>query len=1049
MAENGGAAAAPKQDTETMTRRLNVLYESWKENASGAWSSAACFAIVNGPPSEDFAYFKSDALQVWLLGYQLPDTIMVFFRETVHIIATAKRVAFLEGFQQACRDICKIELVLHTKPKKEEGKEQMEAVLKLVSAQDNIGVISAEQREGSFVKTWANMLATTGKPTVDITKGLADAMAVKDALAITNVKKAAYMSAMTISNHVVPKIEATIDEEKRVSHKQLGELTEAAMEKPQAIGVKLKAEALDVCYPPIFQSGGAFDLRPGAENNDKPLAAGVILVSLGARYSQYCSNIARTFIINASEEQMANYKLLLAAQGAAIEALKGGNKLSDVYKAAVNVVKDKKEALLANMTKNVGFGMGLEFKEASLSLTPRNEAAVVKPGMVFNVSVGFQDLESGGKDRRSYALLVADTVVIKSDGTPEVVTGMCSKQATDVCYEIKDEGEEEDQEIVAEGRNANRVLESKMRFEEEQSREDKRKASQQALEDKKNQETLARLLGKKSGEGEGAGSGADVKNADFCSYTSISDIPFSRSKGDLSIHVDIPQQTVLLPIYGHLVPFHINTIKTVASSQDSGHCYVRINFNVPGGSAAAASSYGPAIINPDAIFVRELSFRLADVRHGSLVVQQIKTLKRQISQHETEMKARESLVEQERLVLSKGRVPRLQDLWLRPNFGGRGKKVTGSLEAHVNGFRYSTPRAEERVDIMYHNIKHAFFQPAENEMITILHFHLHNPIMVGKKKTKDIQVYTEVMEAVQNIDGARRSAYDPDEIEEEQREVERRNRTNREYEVFVQRVSELWERDFKDAKLEFDIPFRELGFVGVPYRSTNLMLPTVNCLVHLVEMPFTVITLSEVEIVNLERVGFSNLKNFDMTFVFKDFSREVFRVNAIENKHLDPVKEWLTSCEIKYYETRMNLNWKPILKTIMDDPEHWHAEGGWRFLDENASDDEDEEEEGSDEYAPSDEDEDDDAEESSESESLVESDEDEDEDDDESQEGSEGKDWDELEQEAKEADEEASDDDDEEERRLKRKVQKAREAQDKRKAPPPSSRAPPPKKARR
>jgi nucleosome binding factor SPN SPT16 subunit len=29
------------------------------------------------------------------------------------------------------------------------------------------------------------------------------------------------------------------------------------------------------------------------------------------------------------------------------------------------------------------------------------------------------------------------------------------------------------------------------------------------------------------------------------------------------------------------------------------------------------------------------------------------------------------------------------------------------------------------------NIKHAFFQPAENEMITLVHFHLINPIMAS------------------------------------------------------------------------------------------------------------------------------------------------------------------------------------------------------------------------------------------------------------------------------------------------------------------------------
>ena len=33
--------------------------------------------------------------------------------------------------------------------------------------------------------------------------------------------------------------------------------------------------------------------------------------------------------------------------------------------------------------------------------------------------------------------------------------------------------------------------------------------------------------------------------------------------------------------------------------------------------------------------------------------------------------------------------------------------------------------------------------------------------------------------------------------------------------------------------VEFDVPFRELGFHGVPHRETVLLQPTTNCLVHL------------------------------------------------------------------------------------------------------------------------------------------------------------------------------------------------------------------------
>lgn len=51
---------------------------------------------------------------------------------------------------------------------------------------------------------------------------------------------------------------------------------------------------------------------------------------------------------------------------------------------------------------------------------------------------------------------------------------------------------------------------------------------------------------------------------------------------------------------------------------------------------------------------------------------------------------------------------------------------------------------------------------------------------------------------------------------------------NREYKEFVARVTELWEKDLPDAGLEFDIPFKELGFFGVPQKSTSFVIPTVR-----------------------------------------------------------------------------------------------------------------------------------------------------------------------------------------------------------------------------
>lgn len=42
---------------------------------------------------------------------------------------------------------------------------------------------------------------------------------------------------------------------------------------------------------------------------------------------------------------------------------------------------------------------------------------------------------------------------------------------------------------------------------------------------------------------------------------------------------------------------------------------------------------------------------------------------------------------------------------------------------------------------------------------------------------------------------------------------------------------------------------------------------------------------------------------------------------------------WLTDMGIKYYESKLNLQWKPILKNILADPVGFVEQGGWDFLD--------------------------------------------------------------------------------------------------------------------
>ncbi|KAL3843575.1 hypothetical protein ACJIZ3_000978 [Penstemon smallii] len=1042
---NGNASSGRNAyaiDLNTFSVRLQALYTNWRQHKDDYWGSADVLAVATPPPSEDLRYLKSSALNVWLLGYEFPETIMVFGEQHIHFLCSQKKALLLEVVKKSAKQIIGVDVVIHVKAKNENGSMQMDSMIRTIHSQPKsdgraaltVGYISKEAPEGKLLEIWADKLKDSGLQLCDITNGLSDLFAVKDKNEITCIKKAAYLTALAMKNFVVPKVEKVIDEEKKVTHASLMDDTEKALLDPVKIGVKLKAENVDICYPPIFQSGGNFDLRPSASSNDDYLyydSSSVIICAIGSRYNSYCSNVARTYLIDSNAAQSKAYEVLLKAQEAAILALKPGTRVSAIYEAAVAVVQREAPELVPNLTKSAGTGIGLEFRESGLSLNAKNDR-VLKAGMVFNISLGFQNLHAKTSNPKSqnFSLLLADTVIVTNDGR-NVATSVSTKSFKDVAYSFNEDEEEEEEEKqqqqprVKSEINVRDSLLSKATLRSdngELSKEELRKQHQAELARQKNEEMARRLAGVGPGTGEGRASARTTN--EIVAYKNVNELPPPR---EMMIQVDQKHEAILLPIYGNMVPFHVANVKTVSSQQDTNrNCYIRIIFNVPGTPFSSVDA-NFSLKNQGAIYLKEVSFRSKDPRHISEVVQLIKTLRRNVMARESEKAERATLVNQKELVLAGNKIKpiRLSDLWIRPTFGGRGRKLTGSLEAHVNGFRYSTSKSGERVDIMFENIKHAFFQPAEKEMITLVHFHLRDHIMVGTKKTKDVQFYVEVMEMVQTLGGGKRSMYDPDEIEEEQRERDQKNKINMQFQNFVNRVNDLWgQPQLKDLDLEFDQPLRELGFHGVPYKASAFIIPTSTCLVELIETPFLVITLNEIEIVNLERVGLAQ-KNFDLAIVFKDFKKDVIRIDSIPSSSLDGIKEWLDTTDIKYYESRLNLNWKPILKTITEDPQQFIEEGGWEFLNLEATDSDSDKSEDSDQgYVPSDAEPDSVSEdEDSDSESLVESEDDEEEEDsEEDSEEDKGKTWDELEREASNADREMGNESDSEDERRRRKM---------------------------
>jgi nucleosome binding factor SPN SPT16 subunit len=195
------------------------------------------------------------------------------------------------------------------------------------------------------------------------------------------------------------RLEEIIEEETTLTHDELAGEIDKILEDPNKINLKLPESDVSACYYPIIQSGGNYDIRISAQSTTQTLKPDIIIASLGARYKMYCSNITRTFLVDPPKKVSETYELLLEMQEACLKQMKPGNQLKAVYKAAVAYLQESgREDLISHLPKVLGFSQGLDFRDATLSLSSKN-GVTFKKGMTFCLSVGFQNLELSSSDK--------------------------------------------------------------------------------------------------------------------------------------------------------------------------------------------------------------------------------------------------------------------------------------------------------------------------------------------------------------------------------------------------------------------------------------------------------------------------------------------------------------------------------------------------------------------------------------------------------------------------------------------------------------------------
>jgi Xaa-Pro aminopeptidase len=144
----------------------------------------------------------------------------------------------------------------------------------------------------------------------------------------------------------------------------------------------------------------------------------LVVIDFGVKISGYCCDVTRTFSpIKWDKRSREIYRVVLAAQRAAIETVAPGVKASSVDAAAREVIERAGHG--KHFGHGTGHGVGLEVHE--LPVISHRSGDILQPGMVFTVEPGIYLEDFGGVRIEDMVLVTESGREILSDRIPKLL----------------------------------------------------------------------------------------------------------------------------------------------------------------------------------------------------------------------------------------------------------------------------------------------------------------------------------------------------------------------------------------------------------------------------------------------------------------------------------------------------------------------------------------------------------------------------------------------------------------------------------------------------